>query len=174
MKNSEWNNLRTKIHHDWIQNKYLTFLTARSEYLDSIAGGPGEAAEEDVLNQFLEFQNRKEGIETFLEEAVAALSPAQLLEEFPLKGMKPDQKEWLGPVVHALYLARTGIEERIDRVRENFYLLEETHRLLAEILKGSDGELMGKTGERPFMAYLAQVREFSAMISSLPHGIQIA
>ena len=123
MKNEEWNNLRAKLHHDWLQNRYLTFLESWKDCFDDVEKCGSER--NDVLEQLLQWKNKKENFQILINECEEALSPQQLLNEPPLNTMSDDNKEGLGEVIHALFCERTGIKDktvdlqrRIDEVDE--------------------------------------------------------
>ena len=127
----------------------------------------------DIEKQFAEFKKKKADFGTLINEAVEALSPAQLLDEYPLIRMSSENKEWLGEVIHALYCERTGIREIVKALTEKFRSICEAHTLLSRILKGENDVLLKLAGEHPFKSYYKHIQELSRMISSLPHEVQV-
>lgn len=172
MKISDWNNLRARLHHDWLQNRYLTFLMARAEYLDN-AIVEKEQVRADIIEQFIDWQNQKEDFEALINDTKDALSPAQIIDEYPLNRMSEENKAWLKEVVHALYLERTGIKGTAKKLKKNLNTISEFHALLSKIIKGENNGLRQKAGNRPFERFHKEVQEFSKMISSLPHEVQV-
>ncbi len=166
MKNSEWKNLRAKLHHDWLQNRYLTFLKSWKECFDDIdACGPDR---EDVLKQILQWESKRESFNDLISNAEEALSPRQLLAEPPLDMMSDENKEWLGEVIHALYLARTGIKNKVLELKLK---IDEIDKIVDSIAHGLKGERASddSRGEKVISAFT----DFSKKISELPHEIQV-
>ena len=172
MKNPEWNSLRAKLHHDWLQNRYLTFLMARVEYMDN-ALAENKPVRADIIEQFTDWKTKINDIEKLIDETVEALSPAQLIDEYPLNRMAEDNKAWLGEVVHALYIERTGIKAMIRELGEKLDSISELFSLLARILKGENSELRDKAREHPFQRFHKKIQEFSKLISALPHEVKV-
>ncbi len=102
--NTDWNNLRAKLHHDWLQ-KYFTLFDARAEEVhESIKGK--RAVRADIFKQFAVWQTKEDDFKVLIEDTVDALSPKQLLDGHPLNHMSGENKTWLGELIHALYLER--------------------------------------------------------------------
>lgn len=132
-----------------------------------------KAVREDLFQQFVEWQIKKDDFETLIDEAVEALSPAQLIDEYPLNRMSEENQSWLKEVIHILYMERTGIKTTVGEIREKFNYISEFHALLLKILKGENDELKKKAGKQPFEGFYKELQKFSKMISSLPHEVQV-
>lgn len=166
MKYTEWNNLRSRLHHDWLQNRYLTFLKSWKECFDNVE--KCGADRDDVLEQLLQWKKKREAFQTFFNECETALSPCQLLNEPPLNKMSDDNKEWLGEVIHALYCVRTGIREKIQSLQRDIDKVDEIVTAAEKRLKGED-EAKEVMGDKIISAFV----DFSKEISALPHEIQV-
>lgn len=173
MRYNKWNKLRTRLNHDWLQNSYITFLMARAEYIDRSLV-TGSAIREDIVEQFVEFSHRKKELEKLIKNTVAALSPAQLLEEPPFTCMPEDDKRWLRMVVDILYRKRTGIEKKADELQTKLKSTANTHAVLAKILKHREQKLMNLAGKELFKHFSIQIQELSRLISALPNKVQVA
>lgn len=166
MKNTEWNNLRAKLHHDWLQNRYLTFLKSWKECFDDIdACGPDR---NDVLEQLLQWKNKRAAFKRLINNSEEALSPRQLLDEPPLDRMSDENKAWLGELIYAFYLARTGIKNKVLELKLRIDEIDEIVDAIAHTLKG-EMESDDSRGERIISVF----SDFSKEISELPHEIQI-
>ena len=166
MKNEEWNNLRARLHHDWLQNRYLTYLKSWKECFDDIKACDSNT--EDILEQLLQWKKKKEAFQTFINECETALSPRQLLYEPPLDKMSEEDKEWLGEVIHALYCARTGIADKVVRLQSMLHEVDKCVDIAAEKLQGENG-IKDFTDEMLILAF----SNFSKAISELRHEIQV-
>jgi len=166
MKNAEWNNLRAKLNHDWLQNRYLTFLTS---WRDCFNGAEScEIDKIEILEQLLTWKAKKKDFNKLIDNIEEALSPKQLLYEHPLNIMAEESKKWLGEVIHATYCSTTGIKNKIADLQ---LLIEEADKsvdLTALILKG---EIKAEKSQRNNIINL--FTEFSKKISELPHEIQL-
>lgn len=171
MKNNEWNNLRAKLHHDWLQ-KYFTLFDARADEMDVSIKGK-RAVRSDIFKQFAVWQAKEQDFKVLVEETVDALSPKQLLDEYPLNRMSEENKAWLGELIHALYLERTKIKDKISELNVKFASISETHPILMRLLKGENDELRKRAGEQPIKRFYEDLKEFSRMLSLLPHGVLV-
>lgn len=169
MLNREWGNIRGRIHHAWLQNEYIVLLQARAEDMDETIR-EGKSIREDVLKQIVVWQSKEQDFRRMIDETVDALSPAQLLNEYPLNRMAKEDKAWLKDVVHALYLARTGIEQKVEEIRLRLNRLSEMYDQLINIIAGRSKI---KQNDKPFKQFHQEILEFSAMISALPHEVQV-
>ena len=150
---------KSALNHDFLQNRFLTFLAARQAMLDN----PQTAMREDLINRLDEWIERKPDIVNLVEGMEAALSPRQLLYQLPLDSLPEDYKSWLRPLIHELYCARTGIREKVDALKVK---IEAVDNLVTAIIKGQGTKDAGK---RLYQA----CRELSEGISSLPSQIQV-
>lgn len=171
MKVSDWNNLRAKLHHDWLQNSYLTFLMARASYLDDSLY-KRKIIRQDIVDEFFEFKSQMKRFDQLFKEAMEALSPRQLLNNYPLNKMTSDNKDWIGELVHALYLNKTNIVETIDRLNKQLSFLYDYHSLLYRLLEGEKDQLMKEIKTSSFKTFLSLMQDFSKNISALPHEVQ--
>lgn len=171
MNNTEWNHLRTKLHHDWLQ-KYFTLFDARADEMDGSIKGK-RAVRSDIFKQFAVWQAKEDDFKVLIEETVDALSPKQLLDEHPLNRMSEENKAWLGELIHALYLERAAIKDKISELNIKFASISETYPILMRLLNGENDELRKRAGDRPIKRFYEDLKEFSRMISLLPHEVQV-
>lgn len=171
MKYTEWNNLRAKLHHDWLQ-KYFTLFDARADEMDGSIKGK-RAVRADIFKQFAVWKVKEHDFKVLIEETVDALSPKQLLDKHPLNLMSVENKTWLGELIHALYLERTKINDKISEWNVKFASICETHVILLRLLKGENDDLRKRAGERPIKRFYEDLKDFSLTISLLPHEVQV-
>lgn len=155
----ELSHTRAKLNHDFLQNRYLTFLAARQEMLDD----PRTATSGDLIKRLKEWEEKKPDFVKLVEGVEEALSPRQLLYQTPLDSLSEEHKSWLGPLVHELYCTRTKIKEKAVALKVK---IEEVDKLVTAIIKGQGIKDAGK------MLYQA-CRDLSEGISSLPSQIQV-
>lgn len=164
--NDSWKHQRARLHHDWLQNSYLTFLRAEAENLDH----PEKCltSHQNILEQLLIWEQKRLIFLKFIGNTVEALSPRQLLFVPPLDKMMNEDKEWLGPLIHALYLERSAIAEKVQLLTDAFC---EIDKLVKELSLMLQSESAAKNGYGQKL--LEKVLELSKQISALPYDIQI-
>ena len=166
MKNSNWNNLRTKLHHDWLQNRYLTFLNSWKSCFDNPETCGTDKHE--VLDQLLQWKGKRDAFVSLFNNAEEALSPRQLLYEPPLNQMSEENKEWLGEVIHALYCGRTGIKDKVAMLNSMMAGIDKAVDETAQFLKSGESKK-----HSPRSRIVPLFSDFSRKISELPHEIQV-
>jgi hypothetical protein len=166
MKITEWNNLRARLHHDWLQNRYLTFLESWKDCFDDVEKCGSNR--NDVLKQLSQWKNKKETFQVLINECEMSLSPQQLLNEPPLDSMSDENKEWLGDVIHALFCERTGIKDKVLNLQRNINKVDDIVNAVEQMLSGKN-ETKGSMGERIISTFIT----FSRAISELPHEIPV-
>lgn len=167
MNNEEWLKLRVKIHHDWLQNRYLTFLTAWGDHLNGEVSTPAERKE--LTDQLYRWKDKKQLLEILIDNAEVALSPRQLLDESPLNVLAENDRRWLGEVIHELYCVRTRIREKVNNLEA---MLEKADMAVLQMGNKLQGVKISKdevTGEELVQIFTL----FSKAISALPQEIQI-
>ncbi|MFQ5686044.1 MAG: hypothetical protein ACE5GV_05230 [Candidatus Scalindua sp.] len=166
MKNAEWNNLRARLHHDWLQNRYMTFLESWKDCFDDAEKCGSN--KNDVLEQLLQWKNKKDAFQILINECEDALSPQQLLNEPPLDSMSDENKKWLGEVIHALFCIRTGIKDKTVDLQRS---IDEVDEIVNTVERGlrSGNETKEAMGDEIISTFV----NFSKKISELPHEIQV-
>jgi hypothetical protein len=170
--NSAWDMLRTSINHDWLPKTYLNFLNAWAENIDEMII-ENALIPYEVVAQFISFRDMKERLRMLISSTVEALSPRQLVDEYPLNNMAEDHKIWLKEVIHALYCDRTGIKKTVDELQTLFESICEQHSRLLGLLEGKDQYIECKSDAAPFTNFRNEVTKLSRMISNLPEEIQV-
>lgn len=162
MLNQEWNNLRTRLHHDWLQNRFMTFLMSLKNSSDPIKDI------DDVSEQLGDWRKKEAAFKTLIESAEDALSPRQLLDRYPLDAVPEESRIWLGGLIHSLYCQRTGIKESVLVLDSSISQINNAFNALLSALQS------GKIPEQSESAKTYKIFSvFSAQISKLPHGIQV-
>jgi hypothetical protein len=129
-----WTERRARINHDWLKNRYLQALGMWMNMLD------GQVEDRVFERRFIEgilpeWVQRRAELEQLLEDYPSALSPAQLLagpEALPISN-PPD---WLGAALHALWLRRERIPERVAEVRTLVHQTDDAYARASQLLQG--------------------------------------
>lgn len=166
MKFDEWNKLRGKLNHDWLQNRYLTFLKAWILSCSDTARCSSENMEEisDQLGQWLQ---KRDLFVALIRNTENALSPRQLFESRPLCDMADDKKEWLGNLVHNLFISRTSIRHKIELLESMLLEVDKSVDLAVQAFgKGDNNYKLGENLNQSAM-------KLSRAITDLPRSIQV-
>lgn len=115
----EWLLLRARFAHDWLENRFLTFLLAE----EGRRADPARRTE--TLRRLEEWQERRAVADRLLDTAEQVLSPAQLAGVPPLSEMPPDAAAELKEIVHEQFCARTSIREIVAAARACVWELDE-------------------------------------------------
>lgn len=126
----------------------------------------------DDLPQWME---RRRQAENLLDRFEIEMSPRQLLQQPPLDRISYDTQEWLGPLVHALWLARHRVQTLLSRARLCLVSVDSAYSDL------SNGVRKTRTGDLPYLlARLAAFRGFrekllslSEALTAFPHRIMV-
>ncbi len=115
----DWLLLRSRFRHDWLENRFLTFLLAEE------GRGADPARRIETLRRLEEWQERSAVAGHLLDTAETALSPAQLTGVPPLNEMAPDAAAELHEIVHEQFCAQTSIREIVSAARACVQELDE-------------------------------------------------
>jgi hypothetical protein len=166
ISNTEWKHLRSKLHHDWLQNKYITFLRAEIAILNhpDHTGGAGK----DILLQLHGWERKKGALLKFINNTSDSLSPKQLLTVPPLNKLNENDRQWLADIVHQIYLERSDIERQVNKLRDLYLEIDAVVTDLTDMLTGKRTVTPGLGS-----ILLDKVVIFSTEISALPYDIQL-
>lgn len=145
------------MNHRWLSGRFLTFLEA------SIVE-PGN--KDRVILQLGQWKEKRSRFDDLIENAVDALSPAQLLDKAPLNKLPEPDKKWLRSLIHELYLKRTNIKTTMAKIKT---LQKDIDRRVDRTIKGMNNP--GKEVDFPGLYHA--VKEFHNKISRLPKRIQV-
>lgn len=108
-----WQKRRSEFNHDWMKNKYIQALRDWRRLLND------EQEDKELEEKFI--ADVLPQWESYVDEALALprdfeieMSPKVLFNEPPLSGCDEDTKNWLGEVIHNLWLVRYAIKQLID------------------------------------------------------------
>lgn len=161
--------------HDWLKNVYLPALDSWVNILD------GEIEDSEFETRFLdgrfrEWANQRSEARTLLEQFEEEMSPANLLDRWPLVRLSDRHRRWLSSVIHVAWKARTGhgpvlqdIEASLDAANAVFDKLSEE---LRGVHRASTTDL-GSFRDR-FADLASHCRDLGHALSRLPSAVRIA
>lgn len=170
----DWERRRTALNHAWLKNEFTRHLRAFVARLE--APTPDLARLEEFLAEdWPKWAANGPRLEGLLASAESALSPRQLFDWPPLSRCRPETKAWLSGIVHASWLARTSLRQRLARVSTSFADADRRyHALDARLssIRTCDVELL-RSETSSLREFDAAVTRLSDRIRELPHGIQV-
>lgn len=133
-----WEVRRSVINHDWLKNVFLADVLETFILLVE----RGDAHEKQV-KQFFELDLIKWDeyypiIKKLLEDYEKEMSPRTLFEALPLDQCDSDTKQWLGDMVHKLWIFRHDVKARIENGTAALEKADFQHRALLQKYKESD------------------------------------
>ncbi len=163
----EWQQLRARLNHDWLKNEYLKNLDGLIVQMKS--SRRLDATLESQIKAYLSAWKRKYSeMEDLLSTAEDNLSPRSLFESEPLIYCMPEHKVWLAPLVHGLWLFRSGIREKVAEARRFLSDADRSHEQLGAKFKKR--ETAGNI-TAALEVFTDIVKQLSRLLSSFPDKV---
>ena len=125
----EWQRLRSSLNHDWLKNEYLKNLDGLIVQMESSRSF--DATMKRHMRAYLSsWKSKYFAMEELLDSAEERLSPHSLFESEPLIRCSPENKAWLAPLIHGLWLCRYGIREKVEEARQLLLEADQSYELL--------------------------------------------
>ena len=127
---SEWPIRRKKFYHDWLKNRFLNSFDDFIEQLQK--DNPGiDRVSEFLVEDFPAWKSKRQDAEWIIQSIEDGMSPRRLLSCAPLSGCDVETQEWLGHLVHGLWLSRYPIKEKAKESQEALALVDELYEKIA-------------------------------------------
>ena len=166
---SEWQILRNKFNHDWLKNK---FLNSFNDFIEQLQRRDPDLVRvsEFLTEDFSAWKSRRQDAQRIVQSFEDSMSPLRFLICAPLNRCDDETREWLGNLVHELWLSRYSVKEK---AKESQDALVEVNKLYEEIaLELEQSSPIGLTkliSLRPQFCELKKTYEtFSKFLSNLP------
>jgi hypothetical protein len=117
----DWLERRDVVHHDWLLNRFLMLLEARHGTLVEMLAGR-RPIDQTTVDSLAEWNLRLTEMRRLVEKSQDALTPAQLVDEYPLCRLAARDRQVVARAAHDAYLARPQVARR----REELLALLET------------------------------------------------
>jgi len=169
-----WQQRRSQFNHDWLKNEFLNNLDGFIVMLQ-YEKPCDEHLATFIENDFLSWQQHFEEGKTVIDSFETEMTPATLLNKRPLSSADPSTREWMGWLVHNLWLCRYEVKENISDLSD---LYEKAGNLYKTIKTRLD-----ETGKSPeelkkllpeFRDFRQICFEFSKKLSTLPSEVKYA
>ncbi len=176
MNADEWQRRRSQFNHDWLKNVYLPALAKWQRILD------GDVEDEAFVPMFAsellpKWSEHVADVTALLSSYEACMSPRTLLSLAPLNHCPPADVGWLGGLVHALWLSRCRVEERVAIVHRSLTLVCEAFAgLLLESPEADrpTGRFLGASANPgAFQKFRAACTDLSEKIHTLESRVRV-
>lgn len=130
-----WQKRREDFNHKWLKNDLMMALRAWPNLLDGIDEDP-EAEKELVTKYVNAWPTKKQEAAALIEDFVDQMSPKTLFNEYPLSNCDKDTKQWLGELIHQLWLIRCSVMSIVVDAHKCLNEVSVAHENLITALKG--------------------------------------
>lgn len=173
MGNPQWQKRRSDFNHTDMKNKYIPDLAAWLNLLD------GRIENSDTENKFVE--TMLPAWDSLRGEAFALpkdfeeeMTPKVLFTELPLMNCDADTKQWLGDLMHNLWLASCSVKQLVAEASESAIKTDEAYHNLKEALKVCK-DIKKAEALRPFRELFAELlrncRLLAGAIEKFPNEV---
>jgi hypothetical protein len=170
-----WQKRRSEFNHDWLKNKYIPKLGAWVNLLDE------RIEDKDLERSYV--SSILPGWEHQQKEALALprdfeteMSPRTLFREPPLSNCDDDTKQWLGELVHHLWLIRYSVGKLVSDALESTEKANDAYSKLKSALKGctDTSNVEALKPFRPFFVeFLRSCRALSEAIEKFSSEVKV-
>lgn len=135
-KISEWQTRRNKFNHDWLKNK---FLNSFNDFIHQLQKRNPDLVRvsEFVAEDFPEWESHRRDAQWIVESFENKMSPQQLLNILSLNQCDKGTREWLGHLVHELWLSRYLVKEKLQDSQKALIEVNKMYEKLASELEQS-------------------------------------
>jgi hypothetical protein len=175
VKGGEWQVRRREFNHDWLKNRFIVALNSWLRLLDG-------AIEDSILeNSFLaevlpQWEARRSEASDLIREFEKEMSPRTLLAEPPLSRCDGQTKQWLGELIHGLWLVRVAAKELTASAESCVAAADAAYAELTQAVKiRPKGELLPamKPHRHLFERFRDACQKLGAAMSEFPHEIKV-
>jgi len=129
-----WQHRRGQFNHDWLKNQFLLALGNFINLLDDLI--ENDELETSFVSVVLpQWEDHRDEVGDLLEDFDQEMSPRTLFERSPLAQCDRDTRQWLGDVIHTLWLAKNPVHECIQGASARLREADEAYELLQRRLR---------------------------------------
>ena len=155
MRVPQWQNRRSDFNHTELKNKYIRDLAAWINLLD------GLIENSDVENTYVDFMlpawnSLKDEAYALFKDFENEMTPRVLFKEYPLNNCDEDTKQWLGDLIHNLWLVRYSVNQLVSDAADCTARTDIAYYNLREALNGCL-DIKKTEALKPFRAYFSEL-----------------
>jgi len=170
----DWQRRRSELNHDWLKNKFLRHLSAFLKRLSRAHRDTPRVAE-FVKQDLEEWESKRREFQLLLEAFESEMSPRNLFGIPPLARMDPATRQWLGDLVHDLWLARWPVRHRLQRGREALAEADEAYSAVHASLRDAEQRRagLGQPETEEMLEFRNRCLKLADVLGEFPSVIQI-
>ena len=134
---SDWQTRRNKFNHDWLKNKFLNSFDGFIEQLKKRKPDIVRLSE-FLAEDFPAWKYRRQDAEWIVQSFEDGMSPRQLFNYSPLNRCDDDMQEWLGNLVHELWLSRYSVKSKAKESQDALVAANKMYKKIAYELEQSE------------------------------------
>ena len=169
-----WQKRRSEFNHDWMKNKYIPKLGAWVNLLD------GRIEDKDLEKFYVssilpDWESHKNEALALSNDFETEMSPRVLFNELPLVNCDDETKQWLGDLIHYLWLIRYSVNQLISDASESAKNTNDAYYKLQDALRACKNtkkvEAL-KPFRKLFAEFLKNCRSLSDAIEKFPSEVK--
>jgi hypothetical protein len=172
---SQWQRRRSAFNHDWLKNRYMPALAKYLNLLDGRLEDP--AFERSFVSNILpEWVEHCDEAFALARDFEGEISPRRLFDSLPLSRCDEATKEWMGKLIHGLWLKRNPVKQWIIQAVEATERAESAYQTLRACLENcADARLADATRSHRlvFAAFRARCQDLANAISIFPSEVKV-
>lgn len=170
-----WHKKRNEFNHDWMKNKYIPALGTWMNLLDDKLDND-EIEKSFIESKLPEWELHRSLAIALLHDFETEMSPRMLFSKPPLFNCDEDTKQWLGELIHCLWLERYSVKGLVKNATERAKNTNAIYEKLCNSLKNCKNihkikEL--KKYRELFSEFLKACRELSEAIEKFPSEVKV-
>lgn len=169
-----WQRRRSQFNHDWLKNRFLPALT---KWANILAGEVEDQAFERTFSEQIlpEWESQREEAMAICEAFENEMSPRRLVDRPPLSRCDESTKQWLGALVHQLWLARYPVSGWIAQATARVQATAAAYDRLQEGVRRRGRTTLSQSQEvrERFEDFRRRCQELAATMQALPSEIKV-
>jgi hypothetical protein len=170
-----WQHRRGQFNHDWLKNQFLLALGNFINLLDD------EIENEELETSFVpivlpQWEDHRDEVASLLADFDQEMSPRTLFQSSPLAQCDQDTRQWLGDVVHTLWLVKNPVHECIKGASTRLREADQAYELLQRQLKDCSNT-RSAPAMRPlrglFVEFYRACQKLAKAIEQFPSDVRI-
>lgn len=162
---NNWQTDRGQLNHNWLQNGVLVALN------HALGITTGTVRTRNIRQTLIEdierWQERRQELPALLARFEDEMSPKIFFDREPLSNCTEEDRSWLLPITHDLWLQREKVKEKIDAATAAYEAAEKAY----EPLHAALGQLPEAPTKEEAGAFERLLREFTTSCETLSHAI---
>lgn len=170
-----WQKRRSAFNHDWLKNRYMPALAKYLNLLD--ARLEDQEFEDSFISNILpEWEQHRDEALALALDFEREMSPQRLFESLPLSRCDEGTKQWVGELVHSLWLIRHPVRQWTSEAVVATENVDAAYLELRDLLQGCAETYSAET-MRPYRAQFTQMRarcqSLANAVSKFPSEVKV-